>query len=66
MVAIEDDGRGFAPTAVPESHLGVAGMRSPAEALGGRLAVRSAPGQGTTVEIVLQVTVGSPGVVAGP
>jgi len=30
------------------------------------LAVRSAPGQGTTVEIVLPVTVGSPGVVAGP
>lgn len=44
----------------------LAGMRSGAEALGGCLAVRSAPGQGTTVEIVLPVAIGSPGVVVGP
>ena len=34
---VADDGRGFDPTAVPDGHLGLAGMRSRAERLGGTL-----------------------------
>ena len=52
-LAIEDDGRGFDPASVPEGHFGVAGMRSRAEALGGRLEVRSGPGVGTTVTVTV-------------
>jgi signal transduction histidine kinase len=49
---VEDDGRGFdaaAPT--PPGHYGLTGMRERAEGLGGAFAVRSAPGQGTSVEV---------------
>jgi PAS domain S-box-containing protein len=52
-LAIDDDGRGFDPASVPEGHFGVAGMRSRAEALGGRLEVRSGPGAGTTVMVTV-------------
>jgi PAS domain S-box-containing protein len=50
---VADDGRGFDPAAVPDGHLGLAGMRSRAERLGGRLSVSSAPGQGTTIDVVV-------------
>ena len=52
-----DDGRGFDPSAVPDGHLGLAGMRSRAERLGGRLTVTTALGEGTTVEVVVPETV---------
>ena len=48
-----DDGRGFVPDDVPDGHLGLAGMRARAERLGGRLTVTAAPGQGTTIEVVV-------------
>jgi signal transduction histidine kinase len=48
-----DDGRGFDPSAVPDGHLGITGMRSRAERLGGRLSVSSTAGQGTTIEVVV-------------
>ena len=48
-----DDGRGFDPTAVPDGHLGLAGMRSRAERLGGRITVTTAHGEGTTIEVVV-------------
>jgi signal transduction histidine kinase len=50
---VVDDGRGFDPTTVPDGHLGLAGMRSRAERLGGTLAVTAAPGRGTTIEVVI-------------
>jgi signal transduction histidine kinase len=50
---IRDDGRGFEPDAVPDGHLGLAGMRARAEKIGGSLAVRSRPGEGTTVDITI-------------
>jgi PAS domain S-box-containing protein len=50
---IEDDGRGFDPAAVPDGHLGIAGMRARAEKIGISLTVRSTPGKGTTVDIVV-------------
>ena len=60
--AVADNGRGFeqagaAPAA--GSHLGMLGMRERASLLGGRLEVRSAPGQGTVVEATVPL-VGAP------
>jgi signal transduction histidine kinase len=52
-VRITDDGRGFDPAgvgSVPESHLGLLGMRERASLLGGCLEVHSARGGGTVVE----------------
>lgn len=51
-VTISDDGRGFVPE-YAELGLGIIGMRERAEAHGGTLALRSAPGRGTTIELVL-------------
>ena len=44
-----DDGRGFAPEEVRAGHHGLAIMRERAWAIGARLRVRTAPGQGTRV-----------------
>jgi signal transduction histidine kinase len=53
-VRIRDDGDGFdlpKPEAPPEpGHFGLVSMRERAEAAGGRFAMTSAPGQGTTVD----------------
>jgi len=49
---VQDDGRGFdwqKALANPGKHLGLIGMKERAESLGGRLEIRSAPGQGTTL-----------------
>ena len=51
-VAVTDDGCGFDPEHVPPG-LGLSGMRERAVLAGGRLDVRSAPGQGTTIELRL-------------
>ncbi len=50
---IADDGVGFDPLEVADGHLGLAGMRSRAERVGGRLVVRSAPGRGTEIVVTL-------------
>jgi signal transduction histidine kinase len=55
---VRDDGSGFAPTADgygPNGGLGLRGMRERVEALGGRLAVESTPGQGTTIAVTVPV-----------
>jgi PAS domain S-box-containing protein len=52
-VRIEDDGHGFDPLTVAAGHLGLAGMRTRAERLGGRLTVTSEPGKGTVVDAVI-------------
>jgi signal transduction histidine kinase len=53
-VSVSDDGSGFDRDAeLRPDAFGLAGMRDRAEALGGRLEVRSRPGEGTTVEVVL-------------
>jgi signal transduction histidine kinase len=47
---ISDDGRGFDPDAAAgQGGLGLTGMRERAEKMGGTLAVRTAPGEGTRV-----------------
>jgi nitrate/nitrite-specific signal transduction histidine kinase len=56
VVAIEDDGAGFDPTASPADgrrHFGLATMRERAESVGGALGVRSAAGTGTQVLVRL-------------
>jgi signal transduction histidine kinase len=55
-LTIADDGCGFDPAARParpDSGFGLLSMSERAEALGGALAIRSAPGWGTTIEVVL-------------
>ncbi|MBC8152711.1 MAG: tetratricopeptide repeat protein [Bacteroidetes bacterium] len=49
-VLIEDNGRGFDP-ARPNLRTGQTSMQQRAKAMGGTLTVRSAPGQGTTLEL---------------
>ena len=63
-VRVRDDGRGFelpAPDAPPESgHIGLVSMRERAEAAGGRFALASAPGAGTTVDFWMPEPNGRP------
>ncbi|MER7705662.1 GAF domain-containing sensor histidine kinase [Kitasatospora sp. NPDC097605] len=53
VLRISDNGRGFDPESVRRAgrHLGLASMRDRAAAVGGRLTLDSAPGQGTVVEM---------------
>ncbi len=50
---IRDDGKGFDAAAVPEGHLGLAGMRARADKIGASFQVVSRPGQGTTIEVLV-------------
>ena len=57
---VQDDGRGFQPPEDPgllvqEGHLGLMNMQERAQIVGGRLTIRSRPGQGTRVEVVIPV-----------
>jgi signal transduction histidine kinase len=58
-LSIRDDGRGFDPGTLDDAamrgHLGVPGMRERIEARGGRFRLISTPGQGTTIEVDLDV-----------
>jgi signal transduction histidine kinase len=51
VVVIEDDGRGFDPSANHAKGLGLLGMRERIALVGGRLSVESAPDRGTTVAV---------------
>ena len=55
-VIVEDDGVGFEPARAREDGLGILGMRERVGLLGGRIAVESRPGAGTTLvaEVPLQ------------
>jgi two-component system, NarL family, sensor histidine kinase DevS len=46
---VEDDGRGFDPTAARADALGLSGMRERLALVGGRLSVETAEGRGTTI-----------------
>ena len=62
-VVIRDDGVGFDPDGVrmAPGHLGLVGMRERAELAGGRFAVTSAPGAGTTVDFWIPFQPTGPG-----
>ncbi|ANP56984.1 signal transduction histidine kinase [Streptomyces griseochromogenes] len=53
VLRVTDDGGGFDPTTVRRAgrHLGLVSMRDRASGVGGTLAVESAPGKGTTIEM---------------
>jgi signal transduction histidine kinase len=50
---VVDAGRGFDPRTVPPGRFGLVSMRERAEAFGGHLSVRSIPGRGTDLEVIL-------------
>ena len=52
-VAIHDDGKGFDPTIPHPGHMGLETMAARARELGGDYAIRTAPGEGTTVRITI-------------
>jgi two-component system NarL family sensor kinase len=52
---VEDDGRGFDPSEVPDDRHGLVGMRERVEMLGGALRVDNSPGGGTRVEAKIQL-----------
>ena len=49
VLVVADDGRGFDPAAARRGRWGMSTMRERADAVGGRLNVESAPGEGTRV-----------------
>ena len=55
-VEVRDDGVGFDPHSaeVRSRHLGLTSMEERARELGGRLEIRSAPGSGTTVLLLVE------------
>ena len=52
-LVVEDDGRGFASSEIPEDRHGLVGMNERARMLGGSLDVQSSPGAGTRVEVTV-------------
>ena len=54
-LVVEDDGRGFDPTA-PTARFGLAGIRERIELLGGHLRIESSPGAGTAVVVDLETS----------
>ena len=62
-ILIEDDGVGFDPAdaAARGGGLGLTGMAERARILGGTLTVRSAPGQGTTIHVLVPTAGRRPG-----
>ena len=51
-LTVHDNGRGFAPHAVPTGHHGILGMRERARLLGGALRLVSRPGRGVTITVI--------------
>jgi two-component system, NarL family, sensor kinase len=53
-VAVRDDGDGFEPDTATAGQ-GLRNMRERAASIGGALSLRSVPGRGTSLEVVLRV-----------
>jgi signal transduction histidine kinase len=54
---VVDDGKGFDPDAVPEGHLGLAGMRARADRVGATFTCTSRVGEGTTIEVAMSTAI---------
>ena len=55
--SVTDDGRGFDPAGIrgsKDGHFGILGIRERAKAFNGSVEIKSAPGKGTTVSVVLE------------
>ncbi|MFW5943474.1 MAG: GAF domain-containing sensor histidine kinase [bacterium] len=60
-LTVADDGKGFDLQRVQQNNggkLGLLGMRERTEALGGRLAIQTAPGQGTCIDLTIPIAAG--------
>ncbi len=53
QLIVEDDGRGFDTSAVPENRYGLVGIGERAKMLGGSLDIQSNPGVGTRIEVAV-------------
>lgn len=58
-IEVRDQGVGFRPEDVGDSHFGVAGIRERARLLGGIVAIESEPGQGTRIAVELPIVLRS-------
>ena len=54
ILEIDDDGRGFDPAA-PQTGLGLHNLKDRGIAIGGRIAVKSKAGEGTTIQIAIPI-----------
>lgn len=53
-LSVRDSGVGFdASSAIPSNHFGLVGMRERARSIGAQLDIRSSPGKGTSVSLIL-------------
>jgi PAS domain S-box-containing protein len=59
LIEVADDGRGFDPGSAREG-FGLSGMRERVEGLGGKIEVKSRPGEGTKVTVRVPVGGGTP------
>jgi signal transduction histidine kinase len=53
LLEVKDDGLGFDPAAIPVGHLGLETMRTRAQSIGAEIAISSAPGEGTTIRVLV-------------
>ena len=60
VLEVEDDGTGFVPEEVGATHFGLRGLRSLVADRGGRLDVRTRPGEGTLVRLTLDESTARP------
>ncbi len=54
-VVVRDEGRGFDPAEVPDDRFGLEGIRQRCRLAGAEPTIESAPGRGTTIEVVLPI-----------
>ena len=59
LIEVADDGRGFHPGSA-RTGMGLVGMRVRVVGLGGKIELRSRPGEGTKVTVRVPVGVGTP------
>lgn len=56
-LTVTDDGRGFAPDAIPPGHYGLQGINERVRLMRGQVKIMSCPGAGTQLEVVIPLEV---------